>query len=168
MEELIARLRTADRLITQRALSFTHADTTVRAVPDLIVFKEGRPPAIVDWKVHAFGWRDAWLQLAVYAAALARGATHSDFPATEPFTEAEIGLLEVQLLLGTLRRHRLTEEHIALADSYIARSFESMLLATDSMNSKAWTLPATEFPATRYASTCTSCPYRSICWETLQ
>ena len=168
MEELIARLRTADRLITQRALSFTHADTTVRAVPDLIVFKEGRPPAIVDWKVHVFGWRDAWLQLAVYAAALARGTLHSDFPVTEPFSETDIGLLEVQLLTGKLRRHRLTDEHIAQADRFIARSFESMLLATDGMNGKASTLPPTDFPATRYASACESCPYRSMCWETLQ
>lgn len=168
MDDLVARLRTADRLITQRALSFTHADTTVRAVPDLIVFKQGRPPAIVDWKVHAFGWRDAWLQLAVYAAALARGKAHSDFPVTEPFAETDIGLLEVQLLTGVLRRHRLTEEHIAQADAYIARSFESMLLATDGMNGKASTLPPTDFSVTRYAAACETCPYRSMCWETMQ
>jgi PD-(D/E)XK nuclease superfamily protein len=122
MEELIARLRTSDRLITQRALSFTHADTTVRAVPDLIVFKKAGPPAIVDWKVHAFGRHDAWLQLAVYAAALVRGTPHNDFPATGSFAETDVGLLEVQLLTGTLRRHRLTDEHIALADGHIARS----------------------------------------------
>jgi hypothetical protein len=168
METLMSRLRTADRLITQRALSFTHADTTVRAVPDLIVFKEGHPPAIVDWKVHVFGWRDAWLRLAVYAAALARGTLHSDFPVTGPFAETDIGLLEVQLLTGTLRRHRLTDEHISQADGFIARSFESMLLATDGMNGTASTLPPTDFPATRYASACGSCPYRSMCWETLQ
>ncbi len=168
MEELIARLRTADRLIAQRALSFNHADTTVRAVPDLIVFKEARPPAIVDWKVHVFGWRDAWLQLAVYAAALARGTRHSDFPTMGPFAETDVGLLEVQLLTGTLRRHRLTDEHIARADAFIARSFESMLLATDGMNGKASTLPPTDFPVTRFASACERCPYRSMCWETLQ
>jgi PD-(D/E)XK nuclease superfamily len=168
MDELIARLRTADRLITQRALSFTHADTTVRAVPDLIVFKVGRAPAIVDWKVHVFGWRDAWLQLAVYAAALARGTVHSDFPVTEPFCETDVGLLEVQLLTGKLRRHRLTDEHIAEADGFIARSFESMLLAKDGMNGKASMLAPTDFPATRYAWACASCPYRSMCWEALQ
>lgn len=167
MEEMIARLHVADRLIMQRPLSFTHADTTVRAVPDLIVFKRGQPPAIVDWKVHVFGWRDAWLQLAVYAAALTRGTPHSDFPATTPFTETEVGLLEVQLLAGKLRRHRLTDEHIALADGYIARSFESMILATGGMNGKTSTLPPTDFPATRYASACESCPYRSMCWETM-
>lgn len=168
MEELIARLRTADRLITQRALSFTHTDTTVRAVPDLIVFKKPHPPAIVDWKVHVFAWRDAWLQLAVYAAALARGTSHSDFPATAPFTETDVGLLEVQLLTGALRRHRLTAEHMAQADEFIARSFESMLLATGGMNGKASTLSPTDFPATLYASACAGCPYRSMCWETPQ
>jgi hypothetical protein len=168
MEELIARLRAADRLITQRALSFKHSDTTVRAVPDLIVFKESHPPAIVDWKVHVFGWRDAWLQLAVYAAALTRGAPHSDFPATAAYTETDVGLLEVQLLTGALRRHRLTPENIAHADGFIARSFESMLLATGGMNGSASTLSPTDLPATFYPSTCASCPYRSMCWETLQ
>src|SRR5262249_43998385 len=67
MDRLMGRLREADRLITQRALVFKHSDTTVRAVPDVIVFKGSNPPAIVDWKVHVFGRHDAWLQLAVYA-----------------------------------------------------------------------------------------------------
>jgi hypothetical protein len=168
MDELIARLRTADRLIMQRALSFTHGGTAVRAVPDLIVFREGRPPAIVDWKVHVFGWRDAWLQLAVYAAALARGKAHSDFPVLEPFCETDVGLLEVQLLTGTLRRHRLTTEDVAQADQFIARSFENMVLATGETNGKASMLPPAEFPVTRYASNCEKCPYRVICWEELQ
>ena len=166
MEELIARLQTADRLMTQRALSFPHSDTTVRAIPDLIVFKKSQPPAIVDWKVHTFGWRDAWLQLAVYAISLTRGTRHSDFPEIIPFAETEVGLLEVQLLTGVLRRHRLTAEHIARADDYIARSFESMSLALGDANKSA--LSPTDFPATLYASTCTACPYRSMCWETLQ
>jgi hypothetical protein len=74
----------------------------------------------VDWKVHVFGWRDAWLQLAVDAAALARGTAHSDFPVLEPFCETDVGLLEVQLLTGTLRRHRLTTEDVAQADQFIA------------------------------------------------
>jgi hypothetical protein len=168
MEKLISRLRAADKLITQRSLSFVHGDVHVRAVPDVIVFRGSNPPAIVDWKVHAFGWRDAWLQLAIYASALVRGDPHKDFPCqTTQFREPDIGLLEVQLLTGTLRTHRLSEEHFARADSYMARSSESMLLALGGMNGKAWSLPASDFPVTRYAAACESCPYRSICWETI-
>lgn len=169
MEELISRLRAADRLVTQRALSFAHADACVRAVPDVIVFKADAAPAIIDWKVHVFGWRDAWLQLAVYAAALARCNPHSDFPiAAGHFGETDIELLEVQLLTGTVRPHRLAEEHIARADAYIAWTAEAMLLAIDEMNSNAATLRPTDFPATRYASACARCAYRSLCWETMQ
>jgi PD-(D/E)XK nuclease superfamily len=169
MEELTTRLHAADRLITQRSLSFAHADTSVRAVPDVIAFKTSAVPAIIDWKVHVFGWRDAWLQLAVYAAALTRCNPHKDFPLVPgQFRETDIELLEVQLLTGSIRSHRLTEEHIGRADAYIAQSAESMLLAVDGMNGKAASLPPTDFPATRYASVCERCPYRSLCWETMQ
>jgi len=168
MEELIARLRTATRLIIQRNLTFPHADTNVRAVPDVIVFATSSPPAIIDWKVHAFGQRDAWLQLAIYAAALTRCNPHKDFPvATTQFKETDIELLEVQLLTGTIRPHCLSEEHIARADAYIAQSAENMLLAVDGINGKVAALPPTDFPATRYASACARCPYRSLCWETM-
>ena len=123
MEDLIARLRTANRLIAQRALTFVHSDTTVRAVPDVIAFFASAPPTIIDWKVHSFGWRDAWLQLAVYAAALTRCNPHKDFPvATDGYMETDIELLEVQLLTGTIRVHDLEGRDIAEADAYIALS----------------------------------------------
>jgi len=166
MDDLIERLRTANRLITQRSLSFAHADASVRAVPDVLVFKGSSAPTIIDWKVHVFGWRDAWLQLAVYATALAHCEPHKDFPVpTNQFRETDIELLEVQLLRGTIRTHNLAEEHFHRADAFIARTAESMTLALDGMNGKAWSLPRTDFPVTRYAGACQSCPYRSICWE---
>jgi hypothetical protein len=167
MDELIARLRRAERLIAQRSLSFAHADTSVRAVPDVIAFNRNAAPTIIDWKVHVFGWRDAWLQLAVYAAALARCNPHKDFPpAAGQLRETDIELLEVQLLKGTIRPHRLTEEQFRRVDAYIAQSTESMLLAMAEMNGSAASLPATDFPTTRYASVCERCAYRSLCWET--
>lgn len=166
MEELVIRLRSADRLITQRNLTFEHADINVRAVPDVIVFSEVGPPAIIDWKVHVFGWRDAWLQLAVYAAALTRCTPHKDFPvATDRLRETDIELLEVQLLTGTIRVHRLNDDHVARADAYIARSAESMLLSLGGTNGKTANLVPTDFPVARYASVCETCPYRGPCWE---
>jgi PD-(D/E)XK nuclease superfamily len=169
MDELISWLRSADRLITQRALIFEHTDTCVRAVPDVIAFKAGEPPAIIDWKVHVFGRLDAWLQLAVYAAALTRCNPHKDFPIVAgQFRETDVKLLEVQLLTGKMRPHRLSEDYIACADAYIARSAEAMLLALGGVNGNAAHLPPTDFVATRYASVCERCAYRSLCWETIQ
>ena len=169
MDDLIARLRRADRLITQRALSFEHSDTSVRAVPDVIAFFGAESPAIIDWKVHVFGWRDAWLQLAVYAAALTRCKPHRDFPiATDRYAETDIKLLEVQLLTGTIRAHELEEKHFARADAYIARSAESMDLAMGEVNGKAASLEPTIFPVTRYLGVCERCAYRALCWETVQ
>lgn len=169
MEKLLARLASARRLLTQRHVYFTHGDTRVRAVPDVIVFSDGHPPAIIDWKVHAFGRHDAWLQLAVYAAALTRTDTGLDYRTpTTSFAPEEIGLLEVQLLTRALRRHRLGEDDVERADTYIARSAEQMALALGDAADKPCELPPDSFPAARYASTCENCAYRRMCWETLQ
>ncbi|MYK19690.1 PD-(D/E)XK nuclease family protein, partial [Candidatus Poribacteria bacterium] len=166
MEELITRLQTANRLITQRALTFSHTDVTVRAVPDVIAFFGEHPPAIIDWKVHAFGWRDAWLQLAVYAAALTKCKPHKDFPfSIAHYSKTDIELLEVQLLTGTVRTHELEEKHFANVDTYISRSAEGMELAIGQVNGKAWGLEPTLFPVTYYPAVCERCQFRSLCWE---
>jgi len=169
MEKLVRRLQAAQRLVTQRRLIFSHTDTKVGAVPDVIVFPKDGAPAVVDWKVHTFGWHDAWLQLTIYAAALTRAQAHADFPAAPGrYNTADIGLLEVQLLTGTLRKHVVSEEAVEQADAYIARSAESMLLAVGDIADKVSELSPSVFPAARYAATCETCPYRNLCWETLQ
>lgn len=80
----------------------------------------------------------------------------------------EIGLLEVQLLTGTLRNHAVSDEDVKHADGYIARSAENMLLAVGDNADNASNLWPNVFPAVRYATTCETCPYRSLFWETLQ
>ncbi|MFZ1006038.1 MAG: PD-(D/E)XK nuclease family protein [Candidatus Sulfotelmatobacter sp.] len=169
MGKLLDRLASARRLVTQRHLFFSHGDTTVRAVPDVIVFSDHAAPAIIDWKVHAFGRHDAWLQLAVYASGLTRTTARLDYQvATDAFAPEEIGLLEVQLITGALRRHRLSADDVDRADAYIARSAEAMALAIGDSGEKACDLPPESFPAARYASSCETCAYRRMCWETLQ
>ena len=169
METLIDRLAGARRLITQRHLFFSHADTKVRAVPDVIVFSKDHPPAIIDWKVHTFGRHDAWLQLAVYAAALTRTDIQLDYQvATNQYAPEEIGLLEVQLLTRAMRRHRLGEDDVERADAYIAKSAEAMNLALGDSGESPSSLSPESFPAARYASTCENCAYRRMCWETVQ
>jgi hypothetical protein len=167
METLIERLSGARRLITQRHLFFSHADTKVRAVPDVIVFSNDHPPAIIDWKVHTFGRHDAWLQLAVYAVALTRTDMQLDYQvATSQYAPEEIGLLEVQLLTRAIRRHRLGEDDVERADAYIEKSAEAMTLALGDSGESPCSLSPESFPAARYASTCESCAYRRMCWET--
>jgi hypothetical protein len=169
MDKLVGRLKAARRLVTQRRLVFAHTDTKVGAVPDVIVFPRDGAPAVVDWKVHTFGWNDAWLQLTIYAAALTRAGAHADFPDTPGrYNATAIGLLEVQLLTATLRKHVVSDEDIERADAYIARSAESMLLALGDIADKKSGLSPRAFPAARYASTCETCAYRNLCWDTLQ
>jgi len=169
MEKLVRRLQAAQRLVTQRRLIFAHTDTKVGAMPDVTVFPRDGAPAIVDWKVHTFGWQDAWLQLTIYAAALTRAEPHADFPAApNRYRPEEIGLLEVQLITGTLRKHAVSDEDVEHADGYIARSAESMMLAVGDIAGKTSELSPNVFPAARYAATCETCAYRKLCWETLQ
>ena len=166
MDALIARLRSADRLIPQRPICFEHSRVTVRAVPDVLAFFRTDPPAIIDWKVHAFGWRDAWLQLAVYASALTRCKPHNDFPVTpHTFDATDVELLEVQLLSRTIRCHQLEEEHFSRAEAYIAQSAEAMNLAAGAFHSAATSLDPFQYPVTYYPDTCQRCAYRSLCWE---
>ena len=166
MDALIARLRKADRLISQRQICFEHSKVTVRAVPDVLAFFRTDPPAIIDWKVHAFGRRDAWLQLAVYASALTRCKPHKDFPvASLTFDTTDIDLLEVQLLSRTIRSHQLEDEHFSRAEAYIAQSAEAMSLAADCFHSTSTSLDPYQYPVTYYPDTCQRCAYRSLCWE---
>ena len=82
MEDIKQILKSSDYVVAQRALQYKLMDgVTVLAYPDAIAFRRSKPPpVIIDWKVHAFGMNDAWLQLAIYAIALSRCKPHRDFP----------------------------------------------------------------------------------------
>lgn len=164
MAELFSDLRAATLLAPQRALSFPHSGMTVRAVPDVVAFYRDRPPLIVDWKVHAFGYREAWLQLATYAVALARCAPHRDFPVDHArWRAADVRLAEAQLLTNRLRRYELAEEDEEAVDAYVAESVNQMLLATGGKKGKD--LARDEFPAAASPDACRRCPFRKLCWE---
>jgi hypothetical protein len=81
MDGVRGLLKSAEYIVAQRALQYDLMDgVTVLAYPDAIAFHQNNRPVIIDWKVHAFGQNDAWLQLAIYAIALSR-SKHADFPA---------------------------------------------------------------------------------------
>lgn len=164
MTDLLSDLRQAEFLVTQRALQFKHGDVTVKAVPDLVAFYRGKPPLIVDWKVHFFGARDYWLQLATYALALTRCEPHKDF--RRHFRGCEptaVRLVEVQLLTNKLREHEFDADDVATVEDHIAASAARMTMAVD--GKKCNDLSAADFAATNYPNTCEGCPFRKPCWE---
>jgi hypothetical protein len=164
MADLFAELREATLLCAQRALMFPHSGMTVRAVPDAVAFFRDRPPLIIDWKVHAFGLHEAWLQLATYAVALVRCSPHRDFPRDlSRWRAADVKLAEVQLLTNRLRRYELTEEDEEAVDGYIAQTVTEMLLATEGKKGKE--VQATDLPVASSPDACQRCPYRKLCWE---
>ncbi len=164
MEELFRALAAASRCIAQRALTFDHLGTSVKAVPDAIAFFDNRPPLIVDWKVHAFGTKDYWLQLVTYALALTRCKPHRDFPRTfSGCAPTQVRLIEVQLLTNRLREHSLEDEDVGEVEDMIAESASHMALALDKR--KLAELEPSDFPVTSWPENCESCPFRRPCWE---
>jgi PD-(D/E)XK nuclease superfamily len=164
MDALLEQLRASSLCVAQRALTFEHTGVSVRAVPDLVAFYADGPPLIVDWKVHAFGTKDYWLQLVTYALALTRCTVHRDFARVFQGCEpTEIRLAEVQLLTNRVRDHSLDAEDVGEVEDMIADSASRMSLALDGR--KLAELRPTDFPVTTWPENCQSCPFRKPCWE---
>lgn len=164
MDALLEQLRAASLCVAQRALTFEHEGVSVRAVPDLIAFYPDRAPLIVDWKVHAFGNKDYWLQLVTYALALTRCTVHRDFARVFQGCEpTAVRLVEAQLLTNQLREHTLDEADVGEVEDMIAESAARMTLALDGR--KHPELRPADFPVTNRPESCAGCPFRRPCWE---
>lgn len=164
MHSLLSVISSSKQLIAQRPLCFPHSGATVRAVPDLIALYTDQPPIIIDWKVHVFGVREAWLQLAVYALALTRCKPHVDFPQSlARWTASDIRLMEAQLLTKKLRQYSLTEEELDRSEAYIADSVTQILLTIGEQDRTQ--LKGEDFRVTSSPDNCGRCAFRGICWE---
>jgi len=69
-----------------------------QCVPDLIAFRAGKAPIIVDWKVHVFGRMMPGCSSVFMPLALGRCTPHTDFPAGTQIESLEVELYEAQLL----------------------------------------------------------------------
>lgn len=157
-------LKDSDYIIAQRALQFSLMDrVSVLAYPDLIAFRNGAPPTIIDWKVHAFGQNDAWLQLAIYAIALSRCTPHKDFPEGFAIEPTDCQLFEAQLLTNVVRKHDLDEDQLTDAEEYIIESAYEMTCLTE--GKKYAELDIDRFRPAVYSESCQRCAFRKICWE---
>lgn len=157
-------LKSADYVIAQRPLQFELMDgVTVLAYPDAIAFAAAGPPRIIDWKVHTFGQKDAWLQLAIYAIALCRSKRHADFPKDFCCDPKDVVLLEAQLLTESVREHHIGEDEITEAEEYMISSACEITSLTE--GKKYSELSPEDFQAARYPESCQRCAFRTICWE---
>lgn len=135
------------------------------AVPDLIVYSETAPIQIIEWKVHAEGTNDARGQLAGYAIALSQmeKPTGDLPPANWRAPARDIVLKEVQLLLGDVREHRLTDEDLEDAELFMMTSAFEMTEALEGKRYKDCNIE--DFDATESPELCNSCAFRCVCWE---
>jgi hypothetical protein len=163
-DDLKQLLKSAEYVVAQRSLQFPLMENvTALAVPDVIAFRKEAPPIVIDWKVHAFGQNDAWLQLAIYAIALGRCKAHADFPEGFAANAHEIELYEAQLLTKVVRRHLIEEAEITEAEEYMLTSAYAISCLMDGQDYAD--LRAEDFRPAAHAASCERCAFRAICWE---
>jgi hypothetical protein len=163
-EPLWSHLIRAKALVAQRPLSFKHDQFSVRVVPDLITFHASRPPTILDWKVNTYAMRDYRLQLVTGAIGVTRCNPHKDWPnGAAEHNVYDVELMEVQLLIGDIRVHTITESDIYEVEDLILISATEMELACGGNDSK--NLGPEEFAVASDPKTCQMCSFRKLCWE---
>lgn len=163
-KELIDYLKTASYLVTQRALTYSMHDFTIKGVPDLIAFFPNQAPHIYDWKVHFFGAKTYNEQLLIYALALTNCNPHKDFVNyINGFTAYDVRLSEFQLLKNTIRNYNVTDDYIEIINDYIAEGNEHMKLKKCDGDYKE--LDIEHFTKTPNLDTCLNCQYKKICRE---
>lgn len=156
-------LRQAYGLFPQRTLTFRHGEVSVQVRPDLLLFRPGVAPVVFDWKVNTNPLRDYWLQLVTGAIAITRCKPHRDWPAGGVrHAPHEIELIEVQLLMGHVRVHKISPADVEDAEDFISISAGQMQFACGGVESG---LPTPEdLPVASDPMTCQTCQFRKLCW----
>jgi PD-(D/E)XK nuclease superfamily len=165
LHDLLDDLRTSVALLDQRTLSVPFGGMSITARPDLIVFRRGAPPKVIDWKAHAHMQTAARSQLALYAIALTSANPHQDFPYDPRTVSAvDVVLSEVQLLRKEVHHYQLDARDIELAWSEIGQSMVEM---QRSLGGEGADFDIAEIPPARRAETCDRCNFRRPCWQTV-
>ncbi len=151
-------------LITQRNLHYSLLNSSVTALPDLIIFHNDHPPTIIDWKV-SISYADYWRQLAIYAISLSKTNPHRDFPEDKLHflkDPTKFNLLEYQLLRDEIRSYTLNEDDMITIQNHIYDSviqFERLL-----DGEKYGQLDESRLEMARSPNTCKNCQFKIICW----
>lgn len=150
-------------VIAQRQITFKMHKFTISCTPDLIVFNDAHPPLIVDWKVHSYANADAWLQLGVYAVALAEAKPHKDFPCRALKSVDQTHMVEYQLLKNQQREYSLSSEDKADVYDYI---FKSCIDIEGVVGGKKYDgLDVNQFQTANSPQQCQRCAFKRICWK---
>jgi hypothetical protein len=154
-------------VVSQRTLSYHFfGGVNIVCVPDMIVFFENRQPLIIDWKVHAYGNSDAWLQLGVYSVALCNTSPHRDFPESHSNIHVEVSkidLLEFQLLKNVQRKYTISDEDVLDIEDYMLTSINQI---KNLVNGRDFNdLDKSLFQTSRNPQTCKSCQFKCLCWR---
>jgi len=164
--QMIETLLHSGWLGAQRSLTFglEGAGFVVRAHPDLIAFFDNGAPLIVDWKVSSQRTNDYWLQLAVYALALCRGAPHKDWPpyAVTGVEATKVHLIEANLLTNYFKEHNVDEDNVIELEDFILDSAWKMGLLDQAK--KYTQLEVGSFESARNPRSCGYCQFQRICW----
>jgi hypothetical protein len=160
LHDLLEELCRSVALLDQRTLSVPFGGMSITARPDLIVFRRGAPPRVIDWKAHAHMQTAARSQLALYAIALTNANPHQDFP-SDLRTElaVNVAVSEVQLLRKEVHHYQLDARDIELAWSEIGQSMVEM---QRSLGGEGADFDIAEIPAARRAETCERCNFRRL------
>jgi hypothetical protein len=164
---IIHDLTESSYFMPQRTLHNKFNGINFTSTPDIIVFYDDAPPTIIDWKVHFGRSTDYWLQLGIYAYALANTKPHRDFPSSfinGSKNPKEFVLKEFQLLKNQIKEYKLNEEDICDIEDYIFESSEIMKLCEEMSNK----YKLSEIPTARYPGACFSCQFKKICWGSVQ
>lgn len=161
--ELWTLMGSAEYLVAQHSFSCGRFGLTIRAQPDLIIFRRQHAPVIIDWKVHSFDNRDAKKQLLIYAWVLLHSPPRRDIVVDlSEVGVTEIQLIEAQLLSGVLRHYRTDTEEFEQLEDEIWLAADAMRRAVNG-DPKCHT--PQDFPMARNARYCLSCPFRKPCTE---
>jgi hypothetical protein len=158
LDGVLRDLRDATGILTQRALTMRLGEDSVRAFPDALVFRDGRAPMVMDWKVQSRRTRSAAPQLWTYAIVLANARPHGDFP--RPFrrpTPADVDLVEVQLLAGSTHAHSVDAADQARVRARIRLSLNAMKGVAEAADS------AFDVQITADEHECRWCSYFKLC-----
>lgn len=163
--DLIHKLKNENSyLVPQRALTCKYVDESIRAVPDLIVFHNDKPPTIIEWKVHSFGNTEYWLQLGIYGWVLSRVKPHKDFPSSNLLEDpTRFRYIEYQLLSDEQREYTLTEQDFVDIEDYIFQSIIQIKRLTK--GKKFGEIDPKIFQTATSPKICMRCQFRKICWK---
>ena len=150
--------------MTQPNIPIKCNDVSINAKPDIICLYANRKPIIIDWKVQTNPIINSRAQLALYAFALSKyRAISGPLSSLRDLKISELGIAEVQLLAGVIRKHEILDDEVEEIEDQIVFSAEEIKMAKRGLSSKE--LQASDFKTAYSPSACLYCCFKKICWE---